>query len=93
MPNNDNKQLKLLCCWAGSPCLVVVGGDSCSNCSEFESQYCILDRHCFTLICFKNCNFCLKKTENKLNRGWEWPVLLNYCAVDKTSFVVLSFGS
>ena len=28
-----------------SPGLVVMGGDSCSEGSEFESQHCILDGH------------------------------------------------
>ena len=29
----------------GSPGLVVVGGDSCSECRGFKSQLCILDGH------------------------------------------------
>ena len=28
-----------------------------------------------TWICCKNCNVCLKSTENKLKRGREWPIL------------------
>ena len=27
-----------------------------------------------TLICCKNCIVCLKKTKNKLKRGWLWPI-------------------
>ena len=30
----------------------------------------------FTLICYKNCNVCLKKTENKLKRCHRWAILL-----------------
>ena len=37
----------------GSPGLVVMGGDSCSEGSGFESQRCILDGHVFTLIYYK----------------------------------------
>ena len=44
---------------------MVMGDDSCSRGSGFESQRCILDGHFFTLICCKNCIVCLKKTENK----------------------------
>ena len=29
----------------GSPCLVVMGGDSCSKGCRFLSQHCILDGH------------------------------------------------
>ena len=44
---------------------MVMGGDSWSESCGFESQHCILDGHFFTLISCKNCNVCLKKTENK----------------------------
>ena len=37
----------------GSPGLVVMGGDSCTEGRGFESQCCILDGHFFTLICCK----------------------------------------
>ena len=32
--------------------------------------------HFFTLICYKNCIVCLKKTENKQKRGRGWPIFL-----------------
>ena len=47
----------------GSPGLVVMGRDSRSKGSGFESQYRILDGHFFTYICCKNCNICLKRTK------------------------------
>ena len=54
----------------GSPCLVVMGGDLCSEGLRFESQHHRLDGHNFTLIWCKNCNdVCLKKTEMRL--GWQ----------------------
>ena len=37
----------------GSPGLLVMGGDSCSEGCGFESRYRILDGHFFTLICYK----------------------------------------
>ena len=46
----------------GSPGLVVMGGDSCSDGLGFESQHCILDVHYFTNICCKNWyDVCLKR--------------------------------
>ena len=45
----------------GIPGLVVMGGDSCSEVRGFKSQHHILDGHFFTLICFKNCNVCMKR--------------------------------
>ena len=59
----------------GSPGVVVMGGDSWSEGCGFKSKHCILDGHSFSLICCKNCNVCLKETENKRKRGWEWPNL------------------
>ena len=47
----------------GSPGLVVKGGDSYQ---KFESRCRILDGHFFTLICFKNCDVCLKRP--KINK-------------------------
>ena len=32
--------------------------------------------HFFTLICYKDCIVCLKKTENKRKRGQGWPIFL-----------------
>ena len=32
--------------------------------------------HFFTLICYKNCIVCLKKTENKRKRGRGWAIFL-----------------
>ena len=58
----------------GSPGLVVMKWDSCSEGHGFESQHHILDGHFFTFICCKNCIVCLKKTENKRKRGREWPI-------------------
>ena len=40
----------------GSPGLVVMGGDSCSDDRGFESWHHILDGHFFPLICCKICN-------------------------------------
>ena len=65
----------------GDSGLVVMGGDSRSECREFESQHCILDV-IFTLICSKICIAGLKKTENKRKRAHlkniSFTVLLNY---------------
>ena len=52
------KQKENRMCW--SPGLVVMGGDSISECRGFESQYRILNGHFFPLICCKNCNVYLK---------------------------------
>ena len=52
----------------GSPGLVVMGDDSCSKGRGFESRRRKLDGHFFTFICCKNCNVCLKKTENKTKK-------------------------
>ena len=53
----------------GSPGLVVMGGDSCSKCREFESHHRILDRH------FSHAYLlCVWKGENKLKRGRGWPI-------------------
>ena len=43
----------------GSPGLVFMGGDSCSEGCGFKSQHCILDG-LFALIRCKNCIVCLK---------------------------------
>ena len=53
--------------------LVVNGDVSSSNGRGFESRWCILDGHFFTMICCKNCINCLKKTENKRKRGEVGP--------------------
>ena len=54
----------------GSPGLVVMGDDSCSNGRGFESRRRILDGHFFTFICCKNCNVCLKRPKiNKKRPG------------------------
>ena len=45
-------------CMGGSPGLVVIGGDSCSEGHGFESQHCTLEGEFFTYICCKNCNIC-----------------------------------
>ena len=45
----------------GSPGLLVMGGDSCSEGCEFESKHRVLDGHFFKFICWKNCNVCLKR--------------------------------
>ena len=39
------KEEKQFCDWDGSPGLVVLGGDSCTDCRGFESQHHILDGH------------------------------------------------
>ena len=49
----------------GSPGLVVMGDDSCSKSRGFKSRHLILDGHFFTLICCKNCIFCLKRPKIK----------------------------
>ena len=45
----------------GSPGLVVMGGDSCSEGRGFESQHHKLDGHVLTYICCKNFNVYLKR--------------------------------
>ena len=52
---------------------MVMGEDSCSKGRGFESRRRIPDGHFFTFNCCKNCNVCLKKTENKQKRGRGWP--------------------
>ena len=47
----------------GSPGLVVMGGDSCSECRGFEFRHHTLDGHFFTLIFSKICLF--EKTKNR----------------------------
>ena len=49
-----------------SPGLVVIGGDTCSEGREFESQDHLLHGHFFTLIFCKNCIVCLKRP--KINK-------------------------
>ena len=57
-------------CLGGSPGLVVMGGDSCSESRGFESRHCILDGHVFTYICCKNCNeVCLKRPKTMKEAG------------------------
>ena len=59
-----NDKSKSLLIAGGSPGLVVMGRDSCSEGCGFESQYRILDGHFFTYICCKNCNdVCLKRPQ------------------------------
>ena len=54
----------------GSPGLVVMGGDSCSEGRGFKSRHYILDGHCC-----KNCNdVCLKKPKINEKRGRCWPI-------------------
>ena len=52
---------------------MVMGDDSCSKGSGFESRRRILDGHFFTFVCCEDCNVCLKKTENKRKGGRGWP--------------------
>ena len=65
--NFDNKMVKILAAeydpnmfikklrkMGGSPAIVVMGGDSCSEGRGFESRFSILDGDIFTNIC---CNF------------------------------------
>ena len=52
---------KKLIVFGGSPGLVVMRGDSCSDGCGFKSQLSLLDGHLFTYICFQNCNVCLKR--------------------------------
>ena len=49
----------------GSPGLVVMGDNSCLKGHGFKSWCHILDGHFFTLIYYKNCIVCFKKTKNK----------------------------
>ena len=56
----------------GSPGLVVVERDSCSNGHEFESRYRILDGHFFTYIFVVKSVMCLKR--QKIKRGQGWPI-------------------
>ena len=55
--------------WGGSPGLVVMGGDSCSEGHEFKSQHHILDGHLFVVrvVMF------VWKGKNKRKRGRRWP--------------------
>ena len=40
---------------------MVMGDDSCSKGSGFESRRRILDGHFFTFVCCEDCNVCLKR--------------------------------
>ena len=61
----------------GTPGLVVMVGDSCSDVRGFESQNHLLDGHFFTYICYKNCNDdCLKRPKINDKRGRGWPNFL-----------------
>ena len=61
----------------GSPGLVVMGGDSCSEGCGFKSWHHILDGHFYTYICCKNCNdVFLKRPKINNKRGWGWPIFL-----------------
>ena len=51
------------------PGLVVMGGCSCFEGVGFESQHCKTGLTFLSLICNKNCNVCLKKTDNKQKIG------------------------
>ena len=53
---------------------MVMGGDSCSEGGGFESQHLILDGHCYTYTCCKNCNdVFLKRPKINDKRGLGWP--------------------
>ena len=53
---------------------MVLGGGSCPEGREFESQHRILDGHFFTYICCKNCNdVCLKRPKINDERVRDWP--------------------
>ena len=54
----------------GSPGLVVMGGESCSEGRGFKSRYHILDGHFSHIFVVKNCNVCLKRPKiNKKRPG------------------------
>ena len=59
----------------GSPGLVVMGGDSCTEGCGFESQHCILAGHFFTLICCKIVLMFVWKRPKKRKRGRDGPFL------------------
>ena len=59
----------------GSPGLVVMGGDSWSECHLFESQHRILDGHFSHIFVVKIVMF-VWKDENKRKRGWGWTIFL-----------------
>ena len=59
----------------GSPCLVVMGGDSCSKGREFESRHRILDGKFSHLFIVKIVMCVGKKDENKLKK---WPGLAHF---------------
>ena len=54
----------------GSPGLVVIGGDSCSEICGFKSQHCILGGHISQIFAEKMLSI---KDENKPKRGRIWP--------------------
>ena len=72
----------------GSPCVVVMGGDSCSKGRGFKSHHHILDRHFFIFICCKNYNV------GFIRRKWveEKPgmahFLKNRCQVFASEFIL-----
>jgi len=51
---------------------VVMGDDSCVKGHEFESRHRLLDGHWTFIHIDLHCLF--EKTENKRNRGRDWPI-------------------
>ena len=51
----------------GSPGLVVMGGDSCTEGRGFDSHLHVLDGYISHILVAKKCNVCLK-------RGRVWPI-------------------
>ena len=70
-PKRELYESKLYIVYGGSPGLLVMGGGSCSEGHEFESQHCILDGHdIFYIDLLKNCNnACLKRPKIKKRPG------------------------
>ena len=65
----------------GSPGLVIMGRDSCSEGCGFKSRHHILDGHFFTYICCKNCNVCLKRPKINEKEAGVGPFLKNLCFI------------
>ena len=73
---------------------MVMGDDSCSKGRGSESRRRILDGHFFTFICCKNCNVCLKKTENKNKKeAGVGPIFISILAMPSQGVKIDHFSS
>ena len=90
-PKRELYESKLYIVYGGSPGLLVMGGGSCSEGHEFESQHCILDGHDIFLLYSATCSSYssyLEEEDTKLALATQG---INFCVnkVSKKSFLHL----